>query len=57
MISDVRLVEYTGAPHGLFETDRDRLISDLMAFLNGEEPRSQDEETFVINPALPMGGY
>lgn len=57
MISDVRLVEYAGAPHGLFETDRDRLISDLMAFLNGEEPRSQDEETFVINPALPMGGY
>lgn len=57
MIEDVRLVEYTGSPHGLFETDRDRLISDLMAFLNGEEPGSQDPENFVINPALPMGGY
>ena len=57
MIDDVTLVEYAGSPHGLFETDRDRLISDLMAFLNGEEPGSQDPENFVINPALPMGGY
>lgn len=57
LIKDVHLVEYTGSPHGIFETDRDRLISDMMAFLNGEEPRSQDPENIVINPALPMGGY
>ncbi|MCX7267287.1 MAG: alpha/beta hydrolase [Sphingomonadales bacterium] len=57
LIKDVRLVEYTGSPHGIFETDRDRLISDMLAFLNGEEPGSQDLENFVINPALPMGGY
>ena len=57
LIKDVRLVEYTGSPHGIFETDRDRLISDMLAFLNGEEPGSQDPENFVINPALPMGGY
>ena len=35
-ISGSQLIEYDGSPHGIFETDRERLIRDLMAFLNGE---------------------
>lgn len=32
-ISQARLIEYPGAPHGLFVTDKDRLTSDLLDFL------------------------
>ncbi len=32
-IPHARLVEYDGAPHGLFATHKDRLISDLLMFL------------------------
>jgi non-heme chloroperoxidase len=32
-IPQARLIEYDGAPHGLFATDRTRLIPDLLAFL------------------------
>jgi non-heme chloroperoxidase len=53
-ISDVQLIEYDGAPHGLFETDRDRLIRDLMAFLNDERV-SVDAPDRGFEPAIPMG--
>jgi pimeloyl-ACP methyl ester carboxylesterase len=32
-IADSRLIEYDGAPHGLFATHKERLTSDLLAFL------------------------
>ena len=32
-IADAKLIEYDGAPHGIFETDKDRLIDDLKNFL------------------------
>lgn len=32
-IAGARLIEYDGAPHGLFATEQDRLIVDLKAFL------------------------
>lgn len=32
-IPGARLIEYEGAPHGLFETEKDRLADDLLAFL------------------------
>lgn len=32
-IANAKLIEYDGAPHGLFETGRERLIGDLKAFL------------------------
>ena len=53
-IEDVQLVEYEGAPHGLFETHRDRLIRDLMAFLNGERV-SVDAPDRGFEPIIPMG--
>ncbi len=53
-IEDVQLVEYDGAPHGLFETHRDRLIRDLMAFLN-DELVSFDAPDRGFEPAIPMG--
>jgi pimeloyl-ACP methyl ester carboxylesterase len=31
-----RFVEYAGAPHGLFLTERTRLASDLVAFVRGQ---------------------
>lgn len=57
MIEDVTLLEYPGSPHGLLETDRDRVVADLMAFLNGDTPHAPDADNFVINPGLPMGGF
>lgn len=33
-ISGARLIEYEGAPHGLVVTHKDRLLSDLLNFLN-----------------------
>ena len=35
LIKGAKLIEYDGAPHGLFYTERDRLNKDLMAFLHG----------------------
>lgn len=32
-ISGARLIEYAGSAHGLFATDKDRLVRDLLAFL------------------------
>jgi non-heme chloroperoxidase len=34
-IANAKLIEYDGAPHGLFATHKDRLIADLLAFLKG----------------------
>lgn len=34
-IAGAQLVEYDGAPHGLFVTEQDRLIDDLRSFLSG----------------------
>jgi pimeloyl-ACP methyl ester carboxylesterase len=34
-IAGSRLVEYTGAPHGLFLTEKHRLNADLLAFIRG----------------------
>ena len=34
------LIEYDGSAHGLFATDKDRLIDDLVAFLGGKVPVS-----------------
>ena len=57
LIEDVQLVEYRGSPHGLFETDRERLIGDLVAFLNGEEVGKHEIEEQMIDPVLPMGTF
>jgi non-heme chloroperoxidase len=57
LISDVQLVEYVGSPHGIFETDRDRLITDLLAFLNGEAARAVTPENYFVDPILPMGTF
>ena len=32
-IADAQLVEYDGAPHGLFATEGERLTNDLLTFL------------------------
>ena len=35
LVPGARLLEYPGAPHGLFYTARDRLNQDLLAFIRG----------------------
>ena len=35
MIAGAKLVEYGGAPHALFFTEKDRLNADLLGFING----------------------
>ena len=59
-ISGAQLMEYDGSPHGLFETDRERLIGDLMSFLGSgtdsrREPAALDEH--VYDPVLPIGAF
>jgi pimeloyl-ACP methyl ester carboxylesterase len=57
LIEDVQLVEYDGEPHGLTETARDRLIGDLLAFLNNEEVGAYEAQERMIDPVLPMGTF
>ena len=54
MIPGARLVEYDGSPHGIFETDRERLIRDLMAFLNGELVAADAPDQGFL-PIMPLG--
>jgi pimeloyl-ACP methyl ester carboxylesterase len=35
LLPNAQLLEYPGAPHGLFYTERDRLNRDLLGFLAG----------------------
>lgn len=57
LISDAQLVEYDGEPHGLTETARDRLVSDLLTFLGGNAVETAEPENYVVDPVLPMGTY
>lgn len=51
-IANAQLVEYDGAPHGLFATESDRLTRDLLTFL--ESPTSgatgTRDESFIARP-------
>jgi non-heme chloroperoxidase len=35
LVPEATCVEYDGAPHGLFYTERNRLNADLLAFIRG----------------------
>jgi pimeloyl-ACP methyl ester carboxylesterase len=59
VMTNSQLVEYEGAPHGLFYTEKDRLNKDIISFVNDGFPASRNEleEAYVIlpdNDALPM---
>ena len=41
-VPGAKLIEYDGSPHGLFETDKERLCEDLIAFLGGDSGRIDD---------------
>ncbi len=63
MLPDAWLIEYDGEPHGLYETERDRLVADLLNFLqttdyensrpaiSGASPRSEP-----LIDTMPIGG-
>lgn len=48
-IANAQLVEYDGAPHGLFATEGDRLTKDLLTFLGSAAKRSDPptHESFI----------
>ncbi|MDL2340903.1 MAG: alpha/beta hydrolase [Pseudomonadota bacterium] len=47
-LPQAKLIEYPGSAHGLFETDKDRLIDDIVQFLKrverGQAPQETDRE-------------
>ncbi|MEP7349221.1 MAG: alpha/beta hydrolase [Sphingorhabdus sp.] len=53
-IEDVRLIEYDGAPHGLFETDRDRLVEDLLDFIGGRDAKPEVADHVYDQHVLPV---
>ena len=58
-IADAQLMEYDGSPHGLFETDRERLIGDLMSFLGSgtDARRTKPLDEHVYEPVLPIATF
>lgn len=55
-IAHSHLIEYNGAPHGLFETNREQLISDLLAFIGNADmhERALDQQTDAEREAQLM---
>lgn len=55
LIPQAQLVEYDGEPHGIFETQRDRLVADLLTFINGGDVLARASEyeqpPIVLSPA------
>ena len=51
-IPHARYVEYDGSPHGIFETDKDRFVEDLLNFLT-EDSRGTTADT--SGKAIPLG--
>jgi len=49
-ISNARLIEYTGSAHGLFETDKQRLIDDVVGFLEEVGRGSSSENEPSLEP-------
>ena len=41
-VRGARLIEYDGSAHGIFATDKERLIGDLVEFLSGAAPASEN---------------
>ena len=51
-VPGAQLIEYGGEPHGVFATQSDRLIGDLLTFLRGEDNAvSAADQVSDINPA------
>ena len=54
-IADAQLVEYDGAPHGLFATESDRLTKDLLTFWGGNTAYSRHpRENGVLSHAVTL---
>ena len=45
-VPNAELIEYDGSPHGLFATDKERLIDDLLGFL-GDTGRGADQRSAI----------
>ena len=45
-VPDAQIIEYDGSPHGLFATDKERLIDDLLGFL-GDSGRGADQRSAI----------
>jgi pimeloyl-ACP methyl ester carboxylesterase len=50
MINNSQLVEYSGSPHGLFYTEKDRLNTDIISFITTGFPAIEPQEDYEILP-------
>jgi len=48
-LPDAKLIEYDGSAHGLFATDKERLIDDVLTFLGETVGSSSD-----VRSAIPL---
>lgn len=49
-IANCRLIEYAGAPHGLFATHKQRLTDDLLAFFAGQAQPEASTPSLAVRP-------
>jgi pimeloyl-ACP methyl ester carboxylesterase len=49
-VPGAKLIEYAGSAHGLFATDKQRLIDDIIAFLGTAQPTGGETRS-----AIPLG--
>ena len=49
-VPGAKLIEYAGSAHGVFATDKQRLIDDILAFLGTAQPAGSEARS-----AIPLG--
>jgi non-heme chloroperoxidase len=54
LVPHARVIEYSGAPHGLLATHKDEVTRDLIAFLNAEEVDDRQELNAPYSAAPPL---
>lgn len=52
-IPNARLIEYDGSAHGLFASDKERLIGDLVGFLGSADTGSEQRSAIPMSRAQP----
>ena len=52
-LPDAKLIEYDGSAHGLFASDKERLISDLVSFLGNADTGSEQRSAIPMSQTQP----
>ena len=48
-VPGAKLIEYDGSAHGLFATDKQRLIDDLLSFLGGSDTGADQRSAIPLS--------